>query len=78
MLPSVVAALGKDVASHAAILDFLRVLPEEVTEGRKINLTVRGYAHQTSTHTNPHTTHIRERAHERKRAMPPLSEPPMT
>lgn len=28
--------------SHAAILDFLRVLPEEVTEGRKINLSVRG------------------------------------
>ena len=24
------------------VLEFLRVLPEEVTEGRKINLTVRG------------------------------------
>jgi transportin-3 len=40
VLPTVVAALGNDVASHACILDFLRVLPEEVTEGRKINLSV--------------------------------------
>ncbi|KAK4163174.1 armadillo-type protein [Cladorrhinum sp. PSN259] len=39
VLPSVVAALGNDVASHACILDFLRVLPEEVTEGRKITLS---------------------------------------
>lgn len=42
VLPTVVATLGSDVQSHAAILDFLRVLPEEVTEGRKINLSVRG------------------------------------
>lgn len=42
VLQTVVAALGSDVQSHAAILDFLRVLPEEVTEGRKINLSVRG------------------------------------
>lgn len=42
VLPTVVAALGNDVASHACILDFLRVLPEEVTEGRKITLSVRG------------------------------------
>lgn len=42
VLPTVVSALGSDVQSHAAILDFLRVLPEEVTEGRKINLSVRG------------------------------------
>lgn len=39
VLPTVVATLGSDVQSHAAILDFLRVLPEEVTEGRKINLS---------------------------------------
>ncbi|KAK4226777.1 armadillo-type protein [Podospora fimiseda] len=39
VLPSVVEALGNDVASHACILDFLRVLPEEVTEGRKITLS---------------------------------------
>lgn len=42
VLATVVAALGSEVQSHAAILDFLRVLPEEVTEGRKINLSVRG------------------------------------
>lgn len=42
VLATVVSALGNDVQSHAAILDFLRVLPEEVTEGRKINLSVRG------------------------------------
>lgn len=42
VLPTVVSSLGNDVESHACILDFLRVLPEEVTEGRKITLTVRG------------------------------------
>lgn len=40
MIPSVVSALGDDADSHACILDFLKVLPEEVTEGRKINLSV--------------------------------------
>ncbi|OIW31880.1 ARM repeat-containing protein [Coniochaeta ligniaria NRRL 30616] len=39
VLPMVVSSLGNDVESHACILDFLRVLPEEVTEGRKINLS---------------------------------------
>ncbi|OTB05452.1 hypothetical protein M426DRAFT_319720 [Hypoxylon sp. CI-4A] len=39
VLPLVVSSLGDDVTSHACILDFLRVLPEEVTEGRKITLT---------------------------------------
>ncbi|TDZ27748.1 Uncharacterized protein CTRI78_v012193 [Colletotrichum trifolii] len=39
VLPTVVASLGDSVESHAAILDFLRVLPEEVTEGRKITLS---------------------------------------
>lgn len=41
VLPTVVSSLGNDVASHSCILDFLRVLPEEVTEGRKITLSVR-------------------------------------
>ncbi|KAJ2896657.1 uncharacterized protein MKZ38_005309 [Zalerion maritima] len=36
VLPSVVGALGD---SAAGILDFLQVLPEEVNEGRKINLS---------------------------------------
>jgi hypothetical protein len=36
------ATLGNEAESHACILDFLKVLPEEVTEGRKINLTVCG------------------------------------
>ncbi|RFU23649.1 hypothetical protein B7463_g12687, partial [Scytalidium lignicola] len=39
VVPSVVSALGNDADSHACILDFLRVLPEEVNEGRKINLS---------------------------------------
>ena len=38
----VVSTMGNDAESHACILDFLKVLPEEVTEGRKINLTVCG------------------------------------
>lgn len=45
VLSTVVASLGNDVESHACILDFLRVLPEEVTEGRKITLSVRGSNH---------------------------------
>jgi transportin-3 len=36
------SALGASPATHASLLDFLRVLPEEVTEGRKIPLSVRG------------------------------------
>ena len=42
VLASVVQSLSGSSESHAAILDFLRVLPEEVTEGRKINLSVCG------------------------------------
>lgn len=42
VLPVVVSSLGNEIESHGCILDFLRVLPEEVTEGRKITLTVRG------------------------------------
>ena len=40
VLPMVVSTLGNDADSLPCVLDFLRVLPEEVTEGRKINLTV--------------------------------------
>ena len=42
VVQTVVSALGNEPASHACILEFLKVLPEEVTEGRKINLTVCG------------------------------------
>jgi C4-type Zn-finger protein len=42
VVPMVVETLGTDEASHACMLEFLRVLPEEVTEGRKITLTVCG------------------------------------
>ncbi|KAK4984886.1 Nuclear import receptor [Elasticomyces elasticus] len=41
VLQVVVSALGNDSSSIACVLEFLHVLPEEVTEGRKINLTVR-------------------------------------
>lgn len=36
----VVRTLGNDVESSVCLLEFLRVLPEEVTEGRKVALTV--------------------------------------
>ncbi|RKF77176.1 Uncharacterized protein C11G11.07 [Golovinomyces cichoracearum] len=39
VLPTIVSVLGNDENSHVCILDFLKVLPEEVNEGRKINLT---------------------------------------
>jgi len=42
VLSSVVQSLSDSPESHACILDFLRVLPEEVTEGRKITLSVCG------------------------------------
>lgn len=42
---NVIAMVGSAVGSSQdgldALLDFLRILPEEVTEGRKINLSVR-------------------------------------
>jgi hypothetical protein len=42
VVQTVMSALGNETESHACILEFLKVLPEEVTEGRKINLTVWG------------------------------------
>ena len=41
VLPLILSTLGTDPQTLPCVLDFLRVLPEEVTEGRKINLTVR-------------------------------------
>jgi transportin-3 len=41
VLADVVNALGADPATLPCVLDFLRVLPEEVMHGRKIALTVR-------------------------------------
>ncbi|KAF2196361.1 ARM repeat-containing protein [Delitschia confertaspora ATCC 74209] len=38
VLQLVVSTLGSNPATLPCVLDFLRVLPEEVTEGRKINL----------------------------------------
>lgn len=40
VLDLVVTTLGSDPSTLPCLLDFLRVLPEEVTHGRKINLTV--------------------------------------
>lgn len=59
VVESVVSALGSDAESHACILEFLRVLPEEVTEGRKINLTVRG-PKDTSLRASTSTLRLRE------------------
>lgn len=39
VLPLILSTLGTDPQTLPCVLDFLRVLPEEVTEGRKINLT---------------------------------------
>ncbi|ORX98129.1 armadillo-type protein [Clohesyomyces aquaticus] len=39
VLQFIVSTLGSDPATLPCVLDFLRVLPEEVTHGRKINLT---------------------------------------
>ncbi|KAM5348232.1 hypothetical protein ACJ41O_008056 [Fusarium nematophilum] len=47
VLPSVVQSLSDSPESHACILDFLRVLPEEVTEGRKITLSEEDLAART-------------------------------
>lgn len=38
VLPTVGAALGSSAGD--CVLEFLKILPEEVTEGRKINLSV--------------------------------------
>jgi hypothetical protein len=48
VLADVVAALGSDPATLPCVLDFLRVLPEEVTHGRKIALTVRSIEPQST------------------------------
>lgn len=39
VLATMMSALGRDTAAIPCLMEFLRVLPEEVTEGRKINLT---------------------------------------
>ncbi|PSK42139.1 hypothetical protein B9Z65_4053 [Elsinoe australis] len=39
VLSTVVGTLGSDANGIPTLMEFLRVLPEEVTEGRKINLT---------------------------------------
>ncbi|KAF4556414.1 mRNA transport regulator MTR10-like protein [Elsinoe fawcettii] len=39
VLSTVVSTLGSDAKGIPTLMEFLRVLPEEVTEGRKINLT---------------------------------------
>lgn len=59
VVASVVSALGSDAESHACILEFLRVLPEEVTEGRKITLTVCG-PKDTSLRASTPTSRLRE------------------
>jgi hypothetical protein len=55
----VVSTLGTDAASHACMLEFLRVLPEEVTEGRKITLSVCG-TKSTSLMASAPTLHLRD------------------
>ena len=40
VLSTVGSAVGSSADGGDAMLDFLRILPEEVTEGRKVNLSV--------------------------------------
>jgi hypothetical protein len=40
VLSTVGSAVGASNEGGDAMLDFLRILPEEVTEGRKVNLSV--------------------------------------
>lgn len=49
VLPLILSTLGSDPATLPCVLDFLRVLPEEVTHGRKIALTVRSVESLCST-----------------------------
>ena len=44
VLPMVMSTLGGEQASISCMLEFLKILPEEVTEGRKFNLSVRSSA----------------------------------
>jgi len=44
VLSLILSALGNDPQSIPCVLEFLHVLPEEVTEGRKVNLSVRSAA----------------------------------
>lgn len=41
VLGDVMSTTGSDQAGIACLLEFLKILPEEVTEGRKFNLSVR-------------------------------------
>lgn len=47
VLQTIVTTLGSDSSSHAVMLEFLRILPEEVTEGRKITLSEEELAERT-------------------------------
>ncbi|KAI1334809.1 exportin 1-like protein [Xylariaceae sp. FL0016] len=58
VLPLVVSSLGDQVESHACILDFLRVLPEEVTEGRKITLTEEELSQRTAELLGDNAPHV--------------------
>lgn len=40
VIGTVGTAVGNSTQGYDCLLDFLRILPEEVTDGRKINLTV--------------------------------------
>jgi hypothetical protein len=48
VLPTVMATLGTEPAGISCILEFLKILPEEVTEGRKFNLSVRSATTSTT------------------------------
>jgi hypothetical protein len=49
VLALIVSSLGTDPSTLPCVLDFLRVLPEEVIHGRKIALTVRSVESPSTT-----------------------------
>lgn len=50
------STVGNAPQGYDCLLDFLRILPEEVTEGRKINLTVRSAAQNPAFRFAPQAT----------------------
>lgn len=51
VLQTVMSTLGSDPAGVSCVLEFLKILPEEVTEGRKFNLSVRTRLASSAHHT---------------------------
>ncbi|KAF1813335.1 ARM repeat-containing protein [Eremomyces bilateralis CBS 781.70] len=60
VLPLVINSLGKDQESIPCVLEFLHVLPEEVTEGRKVNLSEEELDQRTKELLENNASHVLE------------------